>query len=446
MSIRAWQSAELLPIPSSVDRVRLFELSVAVGFHTLFIGLYLLFLNPNYEYYGFTRSVSPKAVLLTYPLLITSYYALPRTESRIDALALRLLFVLLLLPTLGFYAVTTQSTTFLLSVTIAFGLACAIVRVRTRNYLEVIENSLFRQRLTSRRMAIGIIVVLSAVTYAGTVAANGLPSLLAVDLSAVYEVRGQFRHAFPGFVYLFTWQAKVLNPFLVGIGWHRRRPSLVVLGLILQFVLYLYTGHKLFVFGLILVFLALYTIEHGEFLTALMRGIATAAIGTLCLFVVTGMNLPAYIIIGRLYFLTADIQFHYVEFFSSNPFVYLTDSKVGFFLPDQYDRPVPRIIGQTYYSAETYANASLFGDAFSHFGNVGVVLFGGVVGVIFKGLGWLSERVPTPVVIATLLTPLYSLTQTGLTTVLLTHGLAPAALLLLLYRDSVDNSTTQPRS
>jgi hypothetical protein len=401
--------------------------------------LYLIFLNPNYEYYGFTRSVLFGNVLLSYLLLIVSYYALPNTGSGVDGIALRLLFALSILPTFSLYAVMTQPTMFLLWAVVAFVLACLVVRVQTRNYLEVIERSLFGQRITSTRLVIGVIVVLSIVTYAGMAVANGVPSLIAVNLSRVYEVRGQLAYPLPEFVYILTWQAKVVNPCLIGIGWYRRRPSLVVFAVAIQSILYLYTGHKFYIFGMILVFIALYTVENGGFLTALLRGVAVAAVGTLALFAVTGVKLPAYIIIGRLYFLTADIQFHYAQFFADNPFVYLTDSKVGFFLPDQYDRPIPRIIGQKYYSAETYANGSIFADAYSHFGNVGVVAFGFSLGLILKGVGWVAEGAPTPVVLATLLTPLYTLTQSGLTTVLLTHGLVPAALLLLLYRGAAED-------
>lgn len=416
-----------------VDARTAWELLVVLGFQVAFVGLYYLFLHPSYQYYGFTLAHDPLNVLEALVLTALAYGVVPQNESKIEALSLRVLYALLLLPLLALYAVTDGPRPYVYVVVAGFAVTCLVARRPVPGVLRSVRERVDEARPDVTGLFFSGLVVVSLVTYGLIVAFNGLPSVRALNFANVYEVRGEFVYGTPILQYLFTWQSKVFNMFLVGLGWARRRASLVVLGFALQLVVYLYTGHKLLLFAPAFVLFALYTMRTDSFLTGFLRAFLAVSVVLYGVFVVTGIQLPAYVFIGRTYFLTADTQLHYFEYFSTHDFVYLTDSKVGFFLEDRYTRPIPLIIGETYYSTGTYANTGYTGDAFSHFGYLGLLAFSAVLGGIFVGLKWTTEFVENPVAVATLLIPIYSLTQTGLTTVLLTHGLVPAVGLLLAY-------------
>lgn len=412
---------------------RKFEFIVVASFYILLNVSYVLFIHPNYSYWF---ELSPTVVSFVESVLVLSVTSLvlPISERGLEEISLRVLFALGVLPVVTLYGLTAGPRLFVWSVGFAFILICRIVTFPARNYFELIEQRIDRSWSRVTSVAVVGVAVVTGITYAGIFWSNGLPSLTALNLGAVYSVRGEFVYGHPLFGYLVSWQAKVINMFLIGVGLTRRRLSVTTLGVLLQLLLYLYTGHKLFLFAIPFAVFVLYTVPQHQFLSGFLRSTAVAITAALGLYVVAGWQLPPYILVGRTFFLTADIQFHYVEFFSQHKFVYLTDSKLGFFLPDQYDRDIASIIGQRYYNESTSANTAFFADAFSHFGYAGIITFSVVLGVGLKLMGWLHEIRDSRVTVATFIIPVYSLTQTGLTTVMLTHGLAPAVLLIVLFK------------
>lgn len=414
---------------------RNFEFVVTFAFY-IFLNLsYVFFIYPNYSYWF---ELSPTVVSFVESVLILSvtFLMLPASERRIEEISLRILFALGVLPVVTLYGLTAGPRLFVWTVALGFVLMCAIVTWPTRNYFKLIEQRIGRSWPCTTSVAVVGVAVVTFFNYGGVFWFNGPPSLTALDLGAVYSVRGNFVYGHPLFGYLVSWQAKVINMFLIGFGLTRRRLSVTALGVSLQFLLYLYTGHKLFLFAIPFAVFVLYTAPRSGFLSGFFRSVAVATAVALGLYVVAGWLLPPYILVGRTFFITADTQFHYVEFFTQNRFIYLTDSKLGFFLPDQYNRDIATIIGQRYYNDSTSANTAFFADAFSHFGYIGVLVFSVVLGGGLKLMGWLHEVRDSRVTVATFILPVYSLTQTGLTTVVLTHGLAPAVLLIVLFNSA----------
>lgn len=421
------------PLIVHIDGRATFELGLVVLFQVAFLVLYSAFLNPNYAYYGFTMTIDPVKIIESFVLVTGSYLVLPRTESGVAELSLRVLYVLAILPVYALYAVADGPRTFVYVLSVGLALTCVIVRYPTRNYLQLTRETLGNVSVRTNAAFYLLLSGLTITTFSLIVYFNGLPSILALDLSNVYVVRRDFVYGTSVGIYLLTWQGKVVNMLFVGLGWMRRRASLVALGFGLQFVLFLYTGHKLLLFAPFFLLFVLYSVERDRFLSGFLRLFLATSLAMFGLFLVTGAKLPAYIFIGRTYFLTAQIQFNYHDFFTTHQFVHLTNSKVAFFLEDHYSMPIPRVIGKAYYADQTFANAGYMGNAFAHFGYVGIIAFSTVLGVILKGLNWIQDRVPLSLAISATLIPIYSLTQAGLNTVLLTHGLIPAAGLLLLY-------------
>lgn len=411
-----------------------FELATVILFQLSFLSLYYVFLYPNYESMGFTFSSNIPKLIESVLLTAGVYVALPESDTSPSTVALRVLYVLMILPLFALYAVMDGPRPFIYAIAIGYVVTCSIVRLPIENYVQRASNRWVDPIPQSNFLVYAIVTGTTVAVYANIFYLNGLPPLMALDFSAVYEVRDAFVYGSTPMAYLLTWQAKVTNMFLIGVGWRRRRPSLIALGSVLQSVLYLYTGHKLFIFAPVLVLFVLYTRRNDGFLPSFLRVYLAASLVLFGTFVLTRDILPPFILIGRTYYLTAHIQFSYHEFFAAHQFVHLANSKVGFFVENPYSRAIPRIIGDQYYIQGTFANTGYTAAAFMHFGYVGIIAFSAVLGSLLKFVDWVDDYRVEGVTTVAILIPIYSLTQAGLTTVLGTHGLAFGIVLLLLYR------------
>jgi hypothetical protein len=196
------------------------------------------------------------------------------------------------------------------------------------------------------------------------------------------------------------------------------------------------TGHKSFLLSPFLAVGVYITWKKKKALLYIIGGSVTLIVVTYVLFLISGNHLAPSIMIRRLFFVPAGNHFIYYDFFSKpeNPFVMLSNSFLSPFFSYPYKMPVTRVISWAYWGRDFGPNVGYLGDAFAHFGFVGMFVFSAILGVFLRIVDSVGSQLPANLVAAVIATPAMSLTNSALFTSLLTHGMILAVILLWLLK------------
>ena len=290
----------------------------------------------------------------------------------------------------------------------------------------------------------GVLGIVPLIVFPALFYLNGPPSLVALDLGEVYEVRGTIIYGISVITYLTAWQASVINPTLLVAGLYRRQPLVALLGAVLQMVLFLYTGHKSYLFALPLVISTYILLSERSFIVGLLKGLIAMVVGSLSLYLVAGQVLIPSILIRRFFFVPARVRRAYFMYFSQNPHIKMSGSRLGVFWSAPYEESLPAIVGSTYFGGSN-ANIGYLASAFADFGLLGIAVFATLAGIVLGVSDVFSEGLPIEVVVGIWIMPVFSLTTSRLSTVVLTHGLGLALLVtIFLVWKHRDRGTVVP--
>jgi len=287
-------------------------------------------------------------------------------------------------------------------------------------------------------MAIGLLLFIGMSAYVyGMLLYSGGIGRLSFNLLSVYDVRAEYvQNRGPFIGYFVPWQANVVNIALLCYALHKKNRFLLVLCVAAQLLLFGMTGHKSFLLSPFLAVGVYITWKKKKALLYIIGGSVTLIVVTYVLFLISGNHLAPSIMIRRLFFVPAGNHFIYYDFFSKpeNPFVMLSNSFLSPFFSYPYKMPVTRVISWAYWGRDFGPNVGYLGDAFAHFGFVGMFVFSAILGVFLRIVDSVGSQLPANLVAAVIATPAMSLTNSALFTSLLTHGMILAVILLWLLK------------
>ncbi|MFC7213500.1 hypothetical protein ACFQO4_05310 [Saliphagus sp. GCM10025334] len=260
---------------------------------------------------------------------------------------------------------------------------------------------------------------------------NGAPPLTALNPYSVYDVRGTTEFAHPILLYFTLWQANILNPFLIGKALLERNLLLFILPSVAQLMLYLHMAHKSFIMGVLLVVIIVFMLERKRLFLGLLRGISAGVVFSWGTWVISGVIILPSIIIGRLFFVQPRNQFYYYEYFSGRNKAWFSNSKIGFLFEDTYATPLPELVGSEY--TDSFANVAYFGDAYAQMGLLGILFISIFLGILLYISDLLISGENT-LSVAIIVAAMFNLVNTGLTTSILTMGIAFSFLLATGYQ------------
>ena len=414
------------------------RVTVVVGcvtYAALLVASYVSTIAPAFSYLGYTLNPAPAPYLaLGFLLGVLPSMWLPLRMTRPSVGVVWILYLLayvpsVLMPLLSLVRPASDVVFLVMAVGAAFALLTLVPRL-PRLYL---------RRLPVRPLAFWTVLVLLCgflllqVTNEHGVALD-LPSL-----AAVYDVREEYKEAEGGRLSRIgvSWIGNVLAPFLIAVALVRRQPLRALPGLLLLLYLFSITGFRSLLFaGLVLVVLYLASLWRGRMFGAILAWGGAAVVSgswlldqTLQTIVFTGT------FVRRLIATPGMLTGWYYDFFSDNPQVRLSHSVLGRWIEYPYEVAPPFLIGDRYFGrAETYANANFWADAFANFGFTGLFVATVVVALVlwaFDASVGSGDATRTRLAVLLLGVPAFTLSNTALTTTLLTHGLALA--LLLVY-------------
>lgn len=205
----------------------------------------------------------------------------------------------------------------------------------------------------------------------------------------------------------------------------RRMMTLVVASGVVM--LYGYNSTKAYIVALVAAFVAYY-VYRCEKRILIVCGLTVlqiaAIVDDLYFSGINGHGLITNVIIRRVFFLPARLNYFYYDFFSANDKFTFCGGLLKNLFPSSYDKPAPFIIGEHYTNViGCYANNGLFSDAYANMGIVGMML-GPILLVLVLRVFDLSTRgLSIRSLMGGIILVSYILIGSSITTALLSQGI-----------------------
>lgn len=263
-----------------------------------------------------------------------------------------------------------------------------------------------------------------------------------LDLFKVYELRSSGGVLSGGlWGYLVSNTAYAVAPFLLSLAVLKRSLVLGLVGMLSLALMFGFSGNKIFLVSIALVlFGALlfeFSVSYRRRLLFYGASILVLA-ATLISLQSESLEIVGSMFVRRIFFIPAQLNYYYYEFFSQNPHVYLSHLWPWLVQPP-YEQNYGLLIGE--YSGHPQANATngFLGTSYMHFGVYGMVAFSLVIGALVKLTDSFSPDVRHHgfVVGATIVSYRVMLVESDLSTSLLTGGVLLSLFILWLYNSRV---------
>jgi hypothetical protein len=413
----------------NVRPARLWALLGSGTYTVVFHVVYVTVIAPNFAYDGsFYAPVSDLAVWVAGAAAVLPSLWLPSRVTRPSQVTLWVVYLVAYVPaSLLIYYVLERDLADLWAFTLALLTAMAILGVMDRlprTYWVVPFSITFASY--TRLLAVAAFATVGYIAF--TVGINfRLPNLLEVgdtraSFGAAVEASGTV------LAYVVVWSVNVVGPLLVAIGLRQRRPTLVALGVGLELVIYGITGFKTALFsGVLVVGLVVMLSLRPRPAAAMLPWVASSLIVIVVLFDhVIGSIVTTSIFVRRILEVPALVTSRYFEFFSENPTYNLAHSFLRIWFQPPSELAPPALIGSAYFDSGTWANGGVWADGFANFGFAGILGFTVILGAVFWLLDVVAGRADLAVTgsVAGILGVI--LTNTGLFTTLVSHGLGLA--------------------
>ena len=281
----------------------------------------------------------------------------------------------------------------------------------------------------------------NALVFAGLIMVMIIPFLLTRGiptnfnvflLQDIYTVRLAARGTSNIFTAYFEgWLSRTIAPILLVYGLIKRKYLLVLLSLACLMYLFMTSAHKSVFLGVILIIIFYKMNSYTRIGNTIVLGLLVAW----SIFWMLPEHSPfRVVIIGltlyRSLFVPMQAGTHYYEFFDDNH-TYWGHSPFNPFVDYDYELNPPRLIGLEYYnSADMAANTGIVADGFMNMGYMGTVIN---VLIFALAIGILNRLKPDKRYFGALFIFITAIQNSGMLTVLLTHGLLLVILIFYLF-------------
>jgi hypothetical protein len=417
--------------------------TVRGGIRIAVLGLHLLafmLLAHGYEHSvsviyaseGFHFTPNDDKWLIALGLTAALSFLTPLRSDRASTLFYHLVLCLVLIPMLVLFHAEDQPDIFVAQAVAGYLFSVALrplIGLKPPRWLRMSPHALRRS------------FFLAALLYIAAILAMGGGRFLNFDLSRVYDLRGDAADNLPPlFDYVSPLISKVVVPTALVLSILHRQYLAALAFACCSVLIFGLTAHKAPLFYPLLV-LGVYAASSRKQL-GLLLGLAIV--------VVLGISLADFwlarqyddelfgwtgkLVMRRVFFLPAQLNFMYYDFFSRNEWVWFSNSKLTLGFADYpYDLSVTHLIGREYFDSESMgANTGWFGSGYMQAGFPGILLYAAIIAAVFRYVdecARLSGK--QPLMTAAVIVPVFAmLTSSDLLTAFFTHGLCLNLLLL----------------
>lgn len=281
---------------------------------------------------------------------------------------------------------------------------------------------------------------------------NGGLNYINFDFTKVYEFRrGASASRGALLNYILLNYVGVLLPVGVAIACSYKKYRFLLVFIFINLAITILTASKAYFFVTFFAMAIYFLSASGSLIQKFIVAISAVLIGLTLLYLI----IPETFILGTLFirrylFVPAYVNFLFFDFFSNNAFVYWADSSVSLGLIDSpYNKPTPQVIGD-YYSGVDFsntvqlfnnANTGLIGAGFGHAGYYGVIIYSLITGVLTKSANYFAKFVGYRVAVSSLSFYFFAIffTSTDLPAAVLSYGLLAFILILVFWKENINN-------
>ncbi len=270
--------------------------------------------------------------------------------------------------------------------------------------------------------------------FIASIFAMGGAAYLNFDFSRVTDFREDAANNLPGiFGYVSPLVGKVVVPIGFVLALISRRYLYAAAFLGFSILIFALTAHKAPVFYPFLLLLVYFAVRKDDLALKLNIGILLVLLLSLLDFQLLNSDPTPYsgwtgaLMMKRNFFLPAQINHMYFDFFSKNGLVLFSDSKLSLgLIPYPYALDPSHLIGLEYFNDERRgANTGWLGSGYMQAGFAGLLLYAVIIGCVFRYID-VCARTPMKrrLITASSVVPVFAMISfSDLPTTFLTHGL-----------------------
>jgi hypothetical protein len=415
---------------------RLVVLLVVAAYLTLYTLAYANIIVPMFAYEGFRYEVpeTDRIWILRVVAMLPALWIPSRlTRASHVAYVLIYLFVLIPIDLIPIYSSAVDFDDFIVFILVATGCFALIGFAHRLPLLETLRLN------ANPRVYWGALLITTIALFGAFFTLSGFRPRV-VGLSEIYDVRADYAVATARgnrfFAYAVPFQGNVLDPLFLSYGLVSRRGWMVAVGVAGQMALFSITGFKSILFSAVILFCILLAIRaDGVNFTrrALLGVIGLLSVALLAY--VADLTTPATAeLLNRVTCVSGLLTGWYYDFFSHHQHAYMGDGILSGLVDYRYPYDVPHLIGDVYLrNPRASANANFWADGYAHFGYAGVVGVSLALAVILWIYDCFTRSVDIRVAGLMIAIPALEVSNCGLQTTIVTHGLGMCLVLMLFY-------------
>jgi len=404
-------------------------------FKLLIEGVYIDYLSGD-EFFSFNPNLLKYVVGFGVTLGLACLIIFQTRKRPIMHVTMSIFFIFLAIPILSYFALADRTWVYPTLVVGSFLLTLQFSRLPL---VDIRQRAWLTRRTTS--LLIGLIIGQTILLYAIIVSWYGSPPISPLFFENTYEIRAMRDPAFssvrflgsPLFGYLFNWQIKLFNPLLLGVFFKKGRYRLVGVVVFLTVLGYMYFPNTLYIMVPMFVIIVLLLFRYQRVLTGMLTlGIGGVVVAYL-IYNFGDITTFLYQVVGRGLYVEARNEFYFYQWFQTNPPMYLTDTPLNPFWEYPYEQRVTYLYSDKYLGTAHNANTGYLADGYGQFGAVGTLGVGIAVGALLWLLDSLASHMDPEIVVVLAAIPMFNLTQSDLTSSILTNGLLLVVVISLAY-------------
>lgn len=404
-------------------------------FYRVFLDIsYFTIITPNYSYYmDLTLNIDYLKLAESYAILIALFAFTPRDEDKLVNMFLIIQLLLMIVPMLSLYGLSSRSRVFMYAVSVCHVLQCLIGKKNRLRKKEIIYQHY-------KLIFWGIIIGISIFTMSFIIYKYGVPDLRALDFEKVYDVREEHQLVFP-ITYFMPWLAGVIMPLLFIWAIENKRYILIAGSTFCEVILYLIFANKSHLFAFFMIIVVYFAKKTNKFVKAMYIAFPLIVFfSSIVYYVDNNLLVVPSLFIRRVLFLPAVLKFKYYDFFSGKNKLFFADGIIGKILgiKSLYPKEAPILIAEYVGQPQSSCNTGYLGDAYANLGIIGMILFSIILIWIFKYMDRVTSRLDLALVCGISIYSIYALNDGALLTRLLTGGFI--VLIFLLNLLNMDRS------
>lgn len=265
---------------------------------------------------------------------------------------------------------------------------------------------------------------------------SGAVQYFNLNLMEVYEYRELSAEAARVGImsYVNGWVYGVFSVFLFSYALLKRNFFLALILLAVQVFFFGVSAHKSVLFYPFMVFGIWFYFRKTDKLIIVPILFSSVVVFSLLSWMVIDNPIPASLFIRRVFYIPSLLTYDYFSFFQDSERIFWSNSILSEFFEYPYSVGLTALIGE-YNRTNATSNNGFISSGYAHAGLLGVFLYSIVFAIFLSWIDNFSKSLPVWFALAIMVVPYRSaLISSDLLTVMLTHGLLIAAVLLLLLR------------